>query len=100
MIINKKEYNRIHQQNWRLNNKDRSRKTQNKSTKRYRQKNKIKVNIRRKLAYAIKIGRIKCSPCQICNNLNSQAHHPDYTKPLEIIWLCPLHHKQLESLDK
>ena len=20
-------------------------------------------------------------------------HHPDYSKPMEIVWLCPLHHK-------
>lgn len=43
--------------------------------------------------------------CQVieCRELGVR-HHEDYYKPKEIIWLCPLHHKQLHrgelSLDK
>lgn len=33
-------------------------------------------------------------PCQMCGNLNGEKHHPDYSKPLDIIWLChPCHIK-------
>lgn len=33
------------------------------------------------------------SSCEICG-AKAQAHHEDYSKPLEVIWLCPIHHKQ------
>lgn len=25
-----------------------------------------------------------------------QAHHPDYSKPLEVVWLCASHHKKVD----
>lgn len=28
-----------------------------------------------------------------CNE-TGERHHPDYSKPREIIWLCPKHHKE------
>ena len=31
-------------------------------------------------------------PCAICGEVKSEAHHTDYTKPLEVTWLCRLHH--------
>lgn len=33
--------------------------------------------------------------CQICGSDNAQWHHEDYSKPLDIIWLCRPHHMQL-----
>jgi len=27
-----------------------------------------------------------------------QAHHPDYSRPLDVVWLCPPHHKQAHAL--
>ena len=29
-----------------------------------------------------------------------QAHHPDYSRPLDVVWLCPPHHKQAHALVK
>ncbi len=41
-------------------------------------------------------GRIKEQPCAICSATeNVQAHHEDYSKPLDVIWLCTAHHRQL-----
>ena len=37
-------------------------------------------------------GRIDKLPCVVCGNPMSEAHHEDYTKPLNIIWLCRKHH--------
>ena len=31
-------------------------------------------------------------PCESCGSMSSQAHHHDYSKPLEVVWLCPAHH--------
>ncbi len=29
--------------------------------------------------------------CEICGE-GAHAHHEDYSKPLEVVWLCPRHH--------
>lgn len=37
-------------------------------------------------------GKIQRSACVRCESSQSQMHHPDYTKPLEVVWLCrPCH---------
>jgi len=38
----------------------------------------------------------KGKPCIICN-LPGERHHPDYTKPLEVIFLCKKHHAGLHK---
>jgi ribosomal protein S27AE len=53
------------------------------------------ANARFLVAYAVRCGRIKKTKCVKCGNKNSQAHHEDYDKPLEVIWLCPVCHKAL-----
>lgn len=40
---------------------------------------------------------IKREPCAVCGDPNTHRHHPDINKPLEVISLCPLHHKAAES---
>lgn len=35
-------------------------------------------------------------PCSKCGNPKSEAHHPDYSKPLEVIWLCRAHHVEAD----
>lgn len=44
--------------------------------------------------YYIKIGKIKRKKCKICKEFPTYAHHEDYDKPFEIIWLCPSCHKK------
>lgn len=41
---------------------------------------------------AIKRGLISKRPCVVCGDENVHAHHPDYSKPLEVIFVCPKHH--------
>ena len=45
--------------------------------------------------YAEKKGEIKKQPCEICKSEIAYKHHPDYSKPLEVVWLCPSCHKKL-----
>jgi len=33
--------------------------------------------------------------CLKCGDSNVEAHHPDYNKPLEVIWLCRIHHAEI-----
>lgn len=46
------------------------------------------------VAYAVKSGRLVKSPCRDCGSLDVQAHHKDYSKPLDVIWLCGPHHRE------
>lgn len=40
-------------------------------------------------------GALIKEPCKVCGAVDKiHAHHEDYTKPLEVMWLCPLHHSQ------
>jgi len=50
-----------------------------------------KNRARRAVANAIRAGRMKRQSCEICG-LAAQAHHEDYSKPLDVRWLCSLHH--------
>lgn len=61
--------------------------------KRYKMKFPGKTKARIKLNKAIKEGKIFKEPCKICNAIDkNEAHHPDYRKPLSVIWLCRKHH--------
>jgi len=62
--------------------------------RRHRANNPQKDRARRILMYAVRTGKIKREPCK-CGDSKSQGHHEDYSKPLEVIWLCDKHHKEL-----
>jgi hypothetical protein len=52
----------------------------------------------RELVYkAKKSGKLLPQPCFVCGSEDVQAHHPDHSKPLEVIWLCPQHHREIEN---
>lgn len=50
--------------------------------------------VRQILRKAIKSGAVSKYPCSVCGNPKSQAHHEDYDKPLDVIWLCRKHHQE------
>ena len=46
------------------------------------------------VARAIRNGSLLRLPCIRCGADKSLAHHEDYDKPLEVMWLCQACHKQ------
>lgn len=52
---------------------------------------------REKTKQAVAKGKLLKEPCQECYNPKADAHHPDYSKPLEIVWLCRKHHLRLHQ---
>jgi hypothetical protein len=44
---------------------------------------------------ALKRGKLVRKPCEVCGNPRTDGHHPDYSKPLEVQWLCQCHHIEL-----
>ena len=55
---------------------------------------KMKDNARSYLNVYIQRGIITKQPCRECGSY-AEAHHPDYSKPLDVIWLCRKHHMEL-----
>ncbi|HXJ61921.1 MAG TPA: hypothetical protein VNU68_35225 [Verrucomicrobiae bacterium] len=62
------------------------------SDARTKQKNPEKVAARTAVSAAIKAGKITKKPCERCGEAKTHAHHPDYSKPLDVIWLCHICH--------
>lgn len=60
------------------------------------QRDPLKMKARWRVQSQIRRGQIKRQPCEKCGKL-AQAHHEDYSKPLEVRWLCSLHHAQLHT---
>jgi len=45
--------------------------------------------------YQRRKGKLKPEPCEVCASNQVQMHHDDYAKPLDVRWLCYLHHREL-----
>jgi len=56
-----------------------------------------KIKAKNKAHSAFRKGLILKQDCSVCGCAKSEMHHPDYSKPLDIIWLCPKHHKRLHA---
>lgn len=56
----------------------------------------LKLRARSKVRDAVRFGKInKPDRCQTCGGMGIiSGHHKDYSKPLEVDWLCPLCHSQ------
>ena len=62
--------------------------------KAYKNQNPIKVSAHKSVANAVKVGKLTRLPCEVCGtDENIQAHHCDYSKRFEVLWLCQKHHK-------
>lgn len=95
--LDKKRSNLPHRikarQDYQKNNPDKFRAYKRK----YALKNPQKRNAVTLVNNAKRDGKIEQKPCLICGDTNVQAHHEDYSKPLDVIWLCPKHHSELHK---
>ena len=62
--------------------------------KKYIEKNPKKRTVHIKTGNAIRDGKLFKQPCEVCGIADVQAHHCDYDKPLEVMWLCAIHHEE------
>lgn len=56
----------------------------------------VKASARRAVKMALRRGTMRRGPCVVCNSAEVvEAHHFDYARPLDVIWLCSHHHKDV-----
>lgn len=60
------------------------------ATEKYVEENREKIRAQSKVRKAIKSGKIiKPLNCEVCGLSKAlQGHHEDYSKPLQVIWMC------------
>ena len=66
----------------------------------YIEKDEQKKRARHAVENAKRRGKLMQLPCAKCGESKSQAHHLDYSKPLDVIWLCPVHHMETHNRRK
>jgi hypothetical protein len=59
-----------------------------------RERNPEKYAARNAVCNAIRDGVMERQPCEVCGDAKSEAHHTDYSKPLDVQWLCRFHHRK------
>ena len=64
--------------------------------RRYRKNNREKKTAHDRVKYALRTGKIKKQPCA-CGCKEVEAHHGDYSRPLEVEWICVPCHNKLHS---
>jgi hypothetical protein len=47
--------------------------------------------------YALSKGELVRGECEVCGNPKVDGHHEDYSRPLDVLWLCRRHHRQLHG---
>lgn len=57
-------------------------------------RNRLKRLAYAKVYQAIRDERLTPQPCEVCGVVPAEAHHDDYSKPLDVRWLCKKHHDE------
>lgn len=65
-----------------------------KSRDAWQARNKHKRQAQAKVHNALRTGKLERQPCEVCGEMKVHAHHEDYSKPLDIKWLCVKHHNE------
>jgi hypothetical protein len=64
------------------------------SRRSYRMNNPFKRAAHILVGNAIRAGKLTRQSCEVCGGQSAQAHHDDYSKPLDVRWLCTTHHAE------
>lgn len=68
--------------------------------RRWDNKNKDKKRAHVKVSRALRRGILTKAPCEICGDPNVEGHHSDYARPLQVQWLCTMHHAALHKAQR
>ena len=88
---NKEKYKKYYQDN---------KESYRKNMRKWQEENKEKIAAHYEVRKALRKGTLVKEPCEVCGELKAEAHHEDYNFPLDVIWLCLSHHKELHRLER
>lgn len=66
----------------------------------WQEKNRIKRAAHIITNNAMQRGKLIKQPCEVCGNKKVDAHHDDYTKPLDVRWLCKKHRAEHHKAER
>ena len=61
--------------------------------RRHRARHPERERARAAVTRAVGSGRLQRRPCEACGEAETQAHHEDYSRPLDVVWLCFVCHR-------
>lgn len=67
-------------------------------TKKWRAENPDGYKAHSAVSNAVRDGRLAKEPCVFCRSKEVHAHHKDYSKPLDVVWLCPKCHHRMHHI--
>lgn len=68
---------------------------------RYNKDNRERRHAHMQLGNALRDGKIGRKPCAFCRSEKDlEAHHHDYSKPLDVTWLCTPCHRRFHALER
>ena len=79
------------QKEW--NKTEKGRAKHKRHTQRYRRLYPEKYKAATMAMNAVRSGKLIKKPCEVCGSAEVEKHHCDYSKPLEVRWLCRNHHR-------
>jgi hypothetical protein len=62
-------------------------------------RNKKYNNAHNKVRSAITNGELTPQCCIFCGEVETEAHHDDYSNPLDVVWVCKKHHTDIHHND-
>jgi hypothetical protein len=82
---------------WRAHDRERAKLPERKAadyqaTKKKRASKPLRFRAHWTVANALRSGELVRSPCEVCGAAEVDGHHDDYSKPLDVRWLCRTHH--------
>ena len=66
--------------------------------RKFKENNRLKKQAHWNVRNQIKRGHWVREKCAICGAFPAHAHHSDYSKPLDVDWLCKMHHEAWHRL--
>lgn len=74
-------------------------KIQRKAQQTYRHEHPDRKHAHSLVFQALKNGLLNRLPCIVCGE-TAEAHHPDYSRPLDVIWLCSMHYREVHRMHR